>query len=431
MTKLWRLPGFGRLSLAFALNEFAWFFGTLSLSLLVYRRTGSALGSAAFFLCSQGLPALAAPWIVGRLDRSSPRRLLPKLYWTEAVLFGLLAYLAHRFVLAPVLVVVVLDGIIALVARSLASAARTEILRPVDRVREGGALQSMMFSAAYLLGPLVAGVVAATGGTVAALLAASGLFLAIGISLISRTIPSATVHEGPERARLRAAIAYARASRPVASLLGLVAISFALYSIPTPIEVVLCVHTLHAGSTGYGALLAAWGGGALVGSMLYARWRERDARLLVAGSALVIAVGFAVLAASPDLAVALVGAVVAGLANGLGIGVFATELMAVVPQSWTALVMSLYQSLAVLAPGAGVVVGGVLTTLFDVRATFAVAAAGAVAAGGLAAWLLAPARLVRPDEDAEDGSGATGADPGTPATGDAGRRAAPDMPTLA
>jgi hypothetical protein len=91
VTRCLRLPAFRRLLAAYVLNELAWSVGTLALSVLVYRRTGSAIGSAAFFLCSQVLPALVSPALVARFDRTPPRRVLPALYGLEALLFAALA----------------------------------------------------------------------------------------------------------------------------------------------------------------------------------------------------------------------------------------------------------------------------------------------------------------------------------------------------
>ena len=395
MRRLWSVPGFGRLAVAYSLNELVWFIGTVALAVLVYRRTGSALGSAGFFLCSQGVPALLAPAAVGLLDRASPRTLLPALYWTEALLFGVLAWLTGRFALAPVLVVVVLDGVLALIARSLSAGARTELLKPVDLVREGGALQSMMFSAAYLVGPLLGGAITAAGGTTAALLVGCGLFAAMGLALQSRTIPRSIVHEGPEGGRLRAALAYVRRDRPVATLLTLQMVAFVIFTLPTPIEVVYAVHTMHAGPSGYGVLLAVWGGGAMLGSLGYTRWRRQRVHVLLGVSTAMLAVGFGVMAVAPVFAVGLIGAAVAGVANGLSSAAFYTEFTAIVPQSWVALVTSLNQSLGQLAPGIGIALGGLITALASVRVTLGVAAGGCAVMAAAIGLLLSPRRTGR------------------------------------
>src|ERR1039457_2482315 len=64
-----RLPAYRRLLAAYTLNELAWSVGSLALAVLVYRRTGSAVGAMAFFLCSQFFPALISPAVVARLDQ--------------------------------------------------------------------------------------------------------------------------------------------------------------------------------------------------------------------------------------------------------------------------------------------------------------------------------------------------------------------------
>jgi len=89
MRQVLRIAIFRRLLAAYVLNELGWAVGTLALALLVYRRTGSAIGSTGFFLCSQVVPALISPALVAKLDRRAPNRLLPTLYAIEAALFDL------------------------------------------------------------------------------------------------------------------------------------------------------------------------------------------------------------------------------------------------------------------------------------------------------------------------------------------------------
>jgi predicted MFS family arabinose efflux permease len=378
LRELLSLPGYWRLASVFALNQLGWFVGTIALSVLVYQRTDSVLGSSGFFLCSQAAPAILGPPLVGRLDRLSPRALLPTVYWAEALLYALLAWLTTRFTLAPVLVIVVIDGVLALGAGSIAVAARTELLKPAGLVREGGAVASICFSTAYLLGPLIGGFVTALGGTKAALLLNCGLFTLMGIAMLSRSVPSSTVHEGPQRHRLRAALAHIRRSPPVMALLGMQTLVYICFSISTPLEVVYTVHTLHAGSTGYGVLMAVWGGAALVGSLAYTRLRHGDTRVLLALAIALGAAGFGELAVAPTFAVALIGAVLIGLSNGLNTVLFMVELQEIVPQSWMALASSVNQSLLLLAPAIGIAIGGVIGSLVSVRFAFGVSAVASV-----------------------------------------------------
>ena len=402
MRRLVRQRGFVRLAAAYALNELAWWVGTLALSVLVYRRTGSIFGSAGFFLCAQAAPAIVSPWLVGRIDRLSPRTTLPVLYAVEAILYAILAWLTGRFTLAPVLALALVDGVVALVARSIASAARTEILKPADLVPEGGALTSTMFSLCYLGGPAVSGVVVAAGGTEAALLVSCGLFGAMTISLVSRKLPPRIVHGGPEKGRVRAAIAHARSDRALVMLLGTQAIMYILFTIPVPIEVVFAEHTIHAGAAGYGGLLSAWGGGAVVGSLGYARWRRTNVRVLLSVGSAFMGIGCGVLAIAPGLAVALIGGACAGIANGVIESSLSTELQNITDQSWVALVSSLSQSIGQLTPGLGIIIGATIAALVSVRVSLGTAAAGSLIGAVAIALLFTPKRLRHGPEPPDD-----------------------------
>ena len=393
LRSLIRVRSFVSLMLAYTLNELAWSVGTLALSILVYKRTGSALGSTGFFLLSQVVPGFVAPLLVTRLERWPPRWLLPALYWLEAVLFGILAWLTSRFDVAPILVLVLLDGIVALTARSLAGAVRAHILRPIGLLHEGNALTNTLFSVCFMVGPLIGGGVVALGGTVAALLANCGLFAAMGVSLAIAALPASADRELSPKGRLRAALAHVRSSPPLVTLLSLQGVGLVFFTISTPVEVVFAEHTLHVGPGGYGAILAAWGGGAVFGSLIYARWARGNIRVLLTAGSLAIAVGFGILAAAPDLIVALIGAAMAGIANGMLSTAFLTETQDRTPTDWITLVTTLLQSIRQVSPGLGILLGGVLAAAGSPRLAFAFAGAGCLALAAATFVSTSPRRL--------------------------------------
>jgi MFS family permease len=374
-----RIPAFRRLLAAFALNELAWTTGTLALSVLVYRRTGSAIGSAAFFICSQVAPALLAPAMVARLDRLSPRRALPALYGLEAVLFGVLAWTTHHFSLAAVLTLSLADGAVAATARSLVSAARAEILKPVDLLHEGNAVSNIAFSAAFTAGPVLAGLVVVAGGTIAALLVNCGFFATMAVLLALTRLPDFVAEPGGVLHRLRRGLAQTRSDKVLSRLLVLQFMGLVFFTITIPVEVVYTQHTLHAGADGYGILMGLWGAGAVAGSAIYARWRRRPAWLLICGSGVALAVGFAVMAVAPSLPVALIGAALAGTGNSVEWVSVKTTVQERTPAHLMALMMGLSESISMLAPGIGIVLGGVITALASARLAIGVAAAGSLA----------------------------------------------------
>ncbi len=388
MKRVLALPAYRRLLTAYTLNELAWSVGTLALAVLVYRRTGSALGSAAFFLTSQFAPAFVSPFVVARLDQHAPGRLLPLLYGIEAVLFAALAWMTSRFSLGAVLALALCDGIVAIVARALARTATVDVLRPAGLLREGNAITNGSFSICFMAGPLLGGIIVAAGGTVAALLANCGLFAAIAVILATATgLPGAVLEREPTSGRLRAALAHVRGHRALRWLLLLQAGGFVVFTISIPVEVVFAQHTLHAGAGGYGALLSGWGTGAVIGSAAYARWRGHTARRLLALSGAALALGFVVMAGAPSIAVAVVGAGVGGFGNGIQAIAAQTALQEYTSQRWMALVMSLNQSITQAAPGIGILLGGVITSLADPRVALAAAGVGSLAFA-ITAWIL-------------------------------------------
>ena len=407
MRRVLGLPVFRRLLAAYVLNELAWSVGTLALAVLVYRRTGSAIGSAGFFIVSQVAPALMSPAFVARLDRSPPRLVLPSLYAVEAVLFGALAWMVHHFSLAPVLVVALLDGVVAATARSLASASRTELLRPLDLLHEGNAVSTFGFSAAYMTGPVIGGLVVATGGTLAALLVNCGFFSVMAVVLSVTHLPGVVDEEGSTWQRLIGGITHAREDRTLGLLLVGQAVGIVFFTITLPVEVVYTQHTLHAGPDGYGLLMAFWGGGALAGSALYARLRRREAALLVAGSSLLLGIGFLVMTVAPSLPVALIGAAVAGSGNTAESISVRTAVQERTPDRWMALILSLSDSISQMGPGVGIILGGVLTALTNARVAIGVAAVGSILFALAARIALRDLHAPPPDgepagDDAED-----------------------------
>ncbi len=399
MKRVLHIPGYQRLLVAYGLNELAWLVGTLALAVLVYRRTGSALGTTAFFLCSQVLPALLSPVLVSRVDQLASKVILPMLYAVEALLFAVLAWLAARFSLPAVLVLVVLDGSVAVVARSLARSATVEILRPVDLLHEGNALTNLVFSICFMAGPALGGIVVAAGGTVAALLVNCALFAGISVVLVTaRGLPVAVAEPEPTKRRLRTALAYVRSESRVRVMLILQFGGVAAFTMTVPVEVVLASHTLHAGAGGYGALMSSWGAGAVIGSAGYARWRRRPARMLMVLSAVAMGAGWGIMAAAPSIVIAAVGGAVGGIGNGGGLMASKTLLQEYTPQRWMAMVTSLNESISLGAPGVGIILGGALTALSGPRVALAVAASASLVYAAAASTLLRPARLGDPPE---------------------------------
>jgi predicted MFS family arabinose efflux permease len=387
------LPAYRRLLVAYTLNELAWGVGIVALALLVYRHTGSAIGAMAFFLCASFVPALIAPSLVARLDQRAIRRVLPALYLLEAFAFVALAWLAGSFSLAPILLLTLVDGTMALAARSLSRATSVAVLTPAGLLRDGNALTNASFSVCYMLGPALGGAVVAAGGTAAALLTNTALFAAVAAVLASTSgLPDAPAERAPSAGRLRAALAHANRNPMVSRLLYLQAAGLLFFTISIPVEVVLAKHVLKTDDTGYGFLLSVWGAGAVAGSLVYARWRWLPPRTLIGLGAAAMGAGFVVMAAAPTLAVAMAGAALGGAGNGIEVVSVRTAIQEAVEQSWMARIMSLSESVSEAVPGGGMIIGGAITALTGPRAALATAGVGALMITAVTAFVLRPGR---------------------------------------
>lgn len=400
MKRVFDLPAYRRLLLAYALNELGWSFGSLALAVLVYRRTDSATWTTAFFLSSQFIPALVSPALVAQIDQRSPRTVLASLYLLEGAAFGLLAWIAGRFALGPVLSLAFIDGVLAVSARALARATTVAVLKPAGLLREGNAVANASMTVAFTTGPAIAGAVVALGGTVAALLINCALLATIALVLATGALPAAPTERSAVSGRLRVALSHAARSVPIRNLLSVQFAALIFFTISVPVEVVFAQRTLHAGAGGYGALLSCWGAGAVLGSAGFARFRRSPLRALIVASAALLGIGFLVMAGAPSLGVAIVGAVIAGVGNGVEAAAVRTALQELVQAHWMAMMMSLGESINQATPGIGMVLGGALTALFSARIALAVAGCGALAVAA-AGWMALRFAVLEPASRAE------------------------------
>ncbi|MDQ6607649.1 MAG: MFS transporter, partial [Actinomycetota bacterium] len=173
------------------------------------------------------------------------------------------------------------------------------------------------------------------------------------------------------------------------------------FTISVPVEIVLARRSLHTSDSGYGAMLAAWGAGAVIGNAIYARWRRLSARSLIVGGAGALGLGFLVMAAAPGIVVAIVGSAIAGGGNGIEAVAARTALQEQVQDKWMGVMMGLNESVLQAMPGGGILIGGAIAALAGPRLAMAVAGGGALAVTAAAWMVLAPARVRRPP--AEEG----------------------------
>jgi MFS family permease len=381
---------------SYAVNELGDNLGVVALALLVLDGTDSALATMGLFLCSRFVPAFLAPALTARLDRLLVSRSLPALYVFEAAAFAGLALIASTsFSLPLVLVLACLDGTLALTGRGLSRAAVAAILKPRGALRRGNALLNIIFSVTSAAGPVVAGVLVAAAGTSAALWVDAASFAAIAVLLaVARDLPPGSPDEAEAGwwGRVREGVAAVR-QEPIRTLIAAQTVAFVFFFLVIPIEVVYAVEELDAGDIGYGALLAAWGVGMVIGSALFARLRDRSTRMLVFASTLCVGIGYLGLAAAPGIVLACVASIVGGTGNGVQWVSVLTTVQEAVPDALQARVVGLLESAAAAAPGIGFLLGGLLTSAWSPRLAYLVAGVGVIGISFVVLQRIAPSRL--------------------------------------
>ena len=384
-----RKPQFRRLAASYAVNELGDWMGIVALSVLVYDRTGSALATAALFLGTRFLPALIAPILVAKVEQPPPRFALPVIYCGEAAAFGALALLASHFSLAGVIAVATIDGALALTGRALTRAVVAALLEPHGELRAGNAVLNVAFTGSAALGPGIAGLIVAGFGVQSALLLDAASFYAIAwILLTAGALPQAEPDPGLVRDRVRAGIAYIRERATLRRLLVAQGAAFIFFAAVIPIEVIYSKETLGAGDSGYGLLLASWGVGMVLGSVVFAAVRRAPLPVLLFFSTLAVGAGYLGLAAAPTLALACAASIVGGAGNGVQWVSAISAVQELTVAGMQARVMSVLESIGAAMPGVGYLLGGLIASAIDPRATFLVAGVGVLAIVAVAAPLM-------------------------------------------
>jgi MFS family permease len=364
-----RLPGLPRLGGALTLSELGETLASVALAVVVFGRSGSVLATGGFFMAARLGPAFASQPLAALIDRAAGRRGLALCFAFEALLFALLA--------APlpvgVLVVVPLaTGTLAVCCRSVTRAEAAVRLTRAGRLRDGNSALNLGFAIAGTLGAAAGGALAATVSPSVPLFAAAACFL-LGAVLIAQTPRARPEAEAANAfAHLREGLAYARSDRMAFLLITVQTAAMLAFMLVIPIEVVYAQRDLAAGAGGYGALLATWGLGIVVGGALFARARS-PLTLLAAAASLLVAAAYGGLAIAPGIVIACAASLLGGIGNGIQWVAVMTALQERVPEALQVRVVGLLDAGAQLAPGLGFALGSILTALLSARATYAIA----------------------------------------------------------
>ncbi len=399
-----RHPELRRIVAGYTVNRLGTWFGFIALAVAVFDQTHSTLAVASLLLASQVLPALLVPALVARVEASTKRGELTRLYLFEAVATGLLIVVVRwNFSLPAILVLGALDGTAALAASALLRAAAARSARTWVRLEAGGvqaaepngaraaepdaeqfaaaerranAALNIGFAVTFTLGPALAGIVVPTLGVSAALLIDVCSFVICGLMLIDLRPYVEDAESESVRARIKGAWSYIQSARTLRLLLITQAIAFVFFEFSPPIEVAYAKVSLHAGDEGYGVLLGVWGLGVALGSAVFARSIEKSLRVLLSAST--FAVGFAYLGwtLAPTIGVAACVGFVGGVGNGVQWAALISAVQRLTPEKLQGRLMSAVEAIGAIFPAFGYVLGSAITSLSSPRTALLVAGIG-------------------------------------------------------
>jgi predicted MFS family arabinose efflux permease len=419
-------PRLRRIIAAYTVNRLGTWFGLIALAVAVFDHTHSALAVAALLVAGQALPAFLVPALVARVEASSRRGELTRLYLFEAAATAALAALVWRFWLPGVLLLVALDGTAALAASALLRAAaarrarewaharhdheeapparadlpaRTYTARAGaaaaadprrresrDDAREASAHEAerranaglnIGFAITFTLGPALAGLAVPAFGAPAALLIDTASFVICGAMLLDLKPHVEDAETSSVRARARAAWQYIAEARTLRRLLLAEGVALTFFTFSGPVEVAYAKASLHAGDSGYGLLIGVWGLGSAIGSVVFARSLERSLGVLLSASTLAVGLAYLGWAAAPTLALACAAGLIGGVGNGVQWASLISAVQRLTPQHLHGRVMGAVESLGAICPAVGFSLGGAITVLSSPRGAFLVAGIGA------------------------------------------------------
>jgi MFS family permease len=338
----------------------------VALTWLVVQRTNSALALGLLGLCFAG-PMLLLPPLGGlladRLDR------LALLKATQALMtllpLGLAAALVTGHAPLWLFYAYTLAAAAVYAVAAPTQQALVPALAPRDALLSAIALQSAVWTGARLVGP-------ALGGLLLPALGAAWLFALNGLSTLAVLAALVGLHAVPGREPAApdavpvrgGGLRYAWAHRPVLAMLALIAATTLLQGAYMVLLPFFARGSWHAGVRGYGFLLSATGGGALVGTFGLAALGHLGRPVgVVVGGALLYGAALLVVAHTPVYALGLTMLALAGVTYAATNTVLATRLQLVVPGQARGRVMALQTIAYIPMDAIGALITGGLTHL--------------------------------------------------------------------
>lgn len=265
-----RSSAFLRLWLGLSISYVGDQFTTIALLWFVLQLTGSGVAISLVLLCFQLPSMITGPLLGVILDRWPPRWVMGMDNCARALLIGAMPALfwAGMLHLWQICVLALVAGML-----SPATGVGVRVLLPQlvqeDALAQANALTSTSLQLAFLVGPVLAGILVTHIGGAYALIVDAGSFLLMGLLVFS--LPSNS-RSGPvaapaEKTNWLGGFTLLVRFKELRALTSLSVVFFFSYG---PLEAALPLYSdriLHVGAQGYGLLWTGFGVGALIGAL--------------------------------------------------------------------------------------------------------------------------------------------------------------------
>lgn len=367
MTTALRNGAFRRLAALYALDFVLEWFSTVALMVLVYDATDSPLVATAMLLSKQIAPALIVPPIEGALDAIRPRLVMVSTLMAQSGVVGLFAALGFGWWIFPMAAAAGTLGVL------FRAALRGSVARTLQgpALRGGNAVINVLVAVGAALGPaLAAGAVAGVGTAGALRIGAIGVGL---LALLALSLPDACGVRAQDDAidKSSEAAPRARSALGFGLLLGLAGIVLCVCAMDEPALLAYSEDSLSAGVAGYGAIYTAWGIGAAIGSLVFARVLDRSMLSIAGVSSVLVGLAYLGMGLSGSIALTCALAVVGGAGNGVAFVATVTAIQEAAPRGDELRAAARLETVTTAAPGIGIVLGGLLTEFAGPRYTLA------------------------------------------------------------
>jgi len=294
---------------------------------------GGSTADVGLVLAAGTLPLVATVLVGGVVaDRASRRAVMVAADLVRVASQGAMAALLVAGV-AEIWMLALLAGVTG-AATGFFSPASTGLLPEVvlaEQLQPANALRASAAATGEILGPVLGGVLVAVAGAGWAMGADAATFaVSAGCLALLRLPPRAPARRSRFRDDLRQGWAVFRSRRWVWTFVVYFAIGNLLWGAWAALGPVVADRDL-GGAAAWGVVLAAMGGGALIGSLLAVRARPRHPLLIAAVADGLFALPLACLAAAPPVALIACGALLAGAGTALAISLWESTLQRHIP----------------------------------------------------------------------------------------------------